>query len=342
MEQRAPTSGRASLGASTSKQKPASKAKSLPPPSPSASAMAAEKWKNKRPKPQQNTPSPAHSASTAASMPQEHLEDDQIPSRQPSTLSPTSARSSTWGEDSHDLSTVVEVPLSPFNIQDLTSDLPIRMPHDTQAHRPPMSASMPRADAAPASTIMQEPPRTKAQAKCIRLPADAKRSRTPGRNDRPRERDDHSRRSCCTSPSTSPPRRCRRKHRRHYDSDSDSSSSYRRSRRRHRRRHRSPAHRRRHYSTSLSDHSADTSPPRRHTTSVDAGANLTTDVERPTDVECPPTPVDRTAVDRSTAVDRAINVDHTIDADRTVGVEHLPRRSPADAKAPRREAKTTS
>ncbi|KAJ7307480.1 hypothetical protein JRQ81_009501 [Phrynocephalus forsythii] len=85
-------------------------------------------------------------------------------------------RSSTWGEDSHDLSTVVEVPLSPSNIQDLTSDLPIRMPLDTQAHRPPMLASMPRADAAPASTIVQQPPRTKAQAKRVHLLADARRT----------------------------------------------------------------------------------------------------------------------------------------------------------------------
>ncbi|KAJ7327177.1 hypothetical protein JRQ81_016936 [Phrynocephalus forsythii] len=183
-------------------------------------AKATEKRKKQRPKPRQNTPSPARSASTAASMPQEHLEDDQIPSRQPSTLSPTSARSSTWEEDSHDLSTVVEVPLSPSNIQDLTSDLPIRMPLDTQAHRPPLLALMPRTDAAPTSTIVQEPPRTKAQAKRVRLPADARRSQTPERNDRPLEREDHPRHSCCSSPSTSPPRRRRRKHRHYYDSDS--------------------------------------------------------------------------------------------------------------------------
>ncbi|KAJ7316428.1 hypothetical protein JRQ81_002590 [Phrynocephalus forsythii] len=254
----------------------------------------------KRAKPRPNTPSLAHSVSTVASMPQEHLEDYQIPSRQPSTLSPTSVRSLTWGEDSHDLSTVVEVPLSPSNIQDLTSDLPTLMPQDTQAHRPSMSASLPHADAAPASNAVLEPPCTKAQAKRVRLPADTRHSRTLERRSRPRDRDEHSRHSCCSSPSTSPPRR--QKHRRYRDSDSDSSSSYRCSRRRHRRRHRSLAHRCCRHSTSDSGHSADMSPRQRRATSVDAIAK-STDVERPAAVERP-TDVNRPTVDRPTDVER--------------------------------------
>ncbi|KAJ7320482.1 hypothetical protein JRQ81_019993 [Phrynocephalus forsythii] len=231
MEQRASTSGRASLGASTSKQKSASKAKSLPPPSQSASvsSMTTKKRKKKqssdsqkRSKPRQNTPSPANSALT-----------------------------------------------------DLTSDLPILLPQDAQAHRPSMSASLPRADAAPAPTIALEPPRTKVEAKCVRLPADARRSQTPDHYDRPRE--PIAAASAVTTVDVDP----------------------------------RPIWRRR-YSTSSSDRLADMSPHRCQATSVNISSKPTTDVERPTAVDRPTASECPIAVDRAINVDRATDVDHPV------------------------------